>query len=1094
MDARLQLRVLGPFQMEQNGRLVTRFESDKARALLVYLALEKGPHSRESLSALLWPDLDSKAARHNLSQVMFSLRQLLAESVDSPLFLANRYSVDLDPAFPLQVDTRQFNAWLDDCRQHVHGQPELCSYCAGRRRQAVTLYRGNLLEGLTVEAGTVFDNWLTVRQERFHRRAIEALQVLARYHEWRGEYEAAREYAQRQVALEPWREEAHRQLMRLLAYSGQRSAALVQYRLCRQALQAELGLEPSRETEVLAERIRQADAGLRHNLPAQLMPFVGRTDELATISSLLAQPECRVLALTGPGGVGKTRLALQVTKRIKARFLDGVWFVPLVAVKSDVKTAETLPLAIADALHFTIANQSTPLVELLNYLRPKELLLLLDNFESLQDVAGTVAEIVRHAPQVKVLVTSRERPNLAAASLFNVSGLDVPVDDSPDTVEASSAGQLFVRNARRASHDFVLGAGNAAAISRICKLVEGLPLALELAARWTRTLSCAAVLAAIEQNIDFLTTSVPDVPRRHRSVRAVIDHSWKSLAPGEQIVFSQLSVFPTSFTRQAAIQVTGAALETLAALVDKSLVRRAANGRYVLHELLRQYADDRLAAMEAALDKTRQQHALYYAGLLQEHEQSLSNGDPEGAVQLLEAEWGNVRAAWRWAVVQSRVAILEATSDSLFWWCRWSNRYHEGRALFQFAAEQLIPAGEPDEPWLAGLLGRYGYFCTQLAEYEAAQTLFARSVPVLRHGHRPSELAQALNFWGDLERQRGAYTAARSMLEESVSWYRKLGAPAGLARALGNLGAVVHRQGEYAQARQHARESLGLYRQIGNRWGTADALYRLGYVAYELGEFAVAERYYSESLNLRRELGDQWGLARTSNNLGIIYYDIGDYERAEQYYQETLALREALGDRRGTAVTLNNLGLTAAIRHEYIQAEQLYRQSLNLCLRIGNQQGATIALNNLGEVAAARENYEQAYAYHRESLAIAREIGYRRSVSFALEYLGLVALNLSQMEEARHYFIEALEIAWETQAMPRVLNALHGLAQFYHRTGDATQAATLARIVATHQATEQHTRTKAVALLAEPGTLVSEQESANDALETAVGSLLEDGS
>jgi predicted ATPase/DNA-binding SARP family transcriptional activator/Tfp pilus assembly protein PilF len=1065
MDEGFQLRLLGPFELVQNGRLLSRFESDKARALLAYLALEPGPHAREALCDLLWPEADLTAGRHNLSQTMFSLRQLLGGA--GP-FLVDRASVGLDPAYPLRVDAREFDELLGACRRHAHPRVELCVECAGRQQQAVALYRGNLLAGLSVGGSAAFDNWLTVEQERLHRQAIDALEALARYHEWRGEVALARDYAQRQVGLEPWREEAHRQLMRLLAHSGQRSAALMQFQHCREALQEELGIEPARATVELAERIRQAEAIRRHNLPGQMTPFVGRARELAALSGLLAHPDCRLLALVGRGGVGKTRLALELAERLEARFLDGVWFVPL----ADVDAAEALPLAIAAALDLVICNQAAPLAELVSYLRQKEALLVLDNMDSVRGGAGPVAEIARAAPQVKLLVTSRERPNLAAAWAYDVGGLDVPsgeAAEAAETVEASGAGQLFVSSARRARYDFALGPGDAAAISRMCALVDGLPLALELMAPWTRSLPCAAVLAAVEQSLDFLATSSPDVAERHRSMRAVVDSSWELLRADEQAAFSRLAVFHAGFTWQAAQEVAGATAPALSALINKSLVHAEADGRYALHELLRQYAHDRLAGEGAALEETHERHARHYAARLREHEQALAGGDPDPALRLLEADWGNVRAAWQWSVAQARVDLLQATSNGVFWWCQWSNRYHEGQALFELAVKQLVTAEEPAEAWLAGLLARYGRLCTQAAEYEAAETLLARSVPALRAAGSSEELAQALDFWGDVERQRGRHSVARGLLEDSVAGYRRLDAPAGLARALWSLGAVVDRLGEYALARRYAEESLELYRQIGNRRGIATALHGLGHTAYELGELVLSEQYYTESLQLRRELGDRWGLAQTYNNLGIIYHDVGKYDEAETYFQEALALHQELGDKRGTAVALNNVGLIADIRQDYHRAEQLYRQALDLSRQIGDQQSVCIGLNNLGEVATAERRYDTAYSYHQQSLALSREIGYRRGVSYSLEYLGMVALKLARLDEARQYFGEALQIAWEAQALARVLQSLHGLAQFHKQSGDARQAALLGRIVAAHPATAEQTRTEALALLGDLG-------------------------
>lgn len=1090
MQHRLELFLLGTFHVLLDGEPVTRFEYDKVRALLAYLAVERDiPHRRDTLMVLFWPDQTDQAARKSLNQALYTLRKALGDSVapgdrTGPFILAGRTEVQLNPEADIWSDVQAFAQGMGEPIG-----PQIVDFPAeklDRQREAARLYRGDFLQGLSLPDSTAFDDWAAGQRERLHRQASEALLALAGYHERRGELAEATRCLQRQLELEPWHEEAHRQLMRVLAHQGRRSEALVQYQRCRQALESELGLEPDPETEALAEWIRQAEGSrLLHNLPDSPTLILGRDAELAILSGRLAQPDCRVLALVGPGGVGKTRLALDLARRVQARFLDGVWFVSLLDLEPG-----TLPLAVAAALGLTLGSRPRPLRELLDYLSEKELLLVLDNFETFPDGAGLVTEIVRHASQVKVLITSRERPALSAAFHFEVSGLQVPTEGNPAAVEASSAGQLFIQGARRVRHDFAIGSEEAQAIRSICARVDGLPLALELAAPWTRSLSCAAVLAAIDESIDFLATSYPDMPERHRRMRAVIDQSWELLTPQEQEVFSRLAVFHASFTLPAAQEVAQAGLDTLTALVDKSLLARSPADRYTLHNLLRQYAQERLVAGGRELNQACRKHATYYCRLVLAHELALGQGDPEPSVRILEPEWGNARAAWQWAVDQSDEVLLADFSDGLFWWCQWSGRYQEGKGLFQQAIDRLAPSGMPQTPWLAGVLVRAARFYTQLADYETAQALFTRSVPTLRQANQPAELAQALGYWGDLARQHGAYAEARSLLEESVAGYRNLDTPAGLARALGSLGAAVHRLGEYARAREYAQESLDLYRQAGHRWGTADALYRLGYVAYELGEFARAEGYYRESLELRRALSDPWGLARTANNLGIVYYDLGDYDRAEEYYQESLALRQELGDRRGMAVTLNNLGLIAAIRRQFEQAERLYRQSLEVCRQIDNQQGVTIALNNLGEVAAAQGRYDYAYGLHQESLALARRIGYRRSVIFALEYLGQVALELDRPEKAQQHFLEALRQAWETRAMPRVLSALYGLARWSEQVGDAHQAAALARITAAHPATEEPVRRDSAAILIRLGEDDREPASLDEALGAAVEGLL----
>ena len=1056
--AEIEIYSLGPLGVKRGGEAVKGFESDKARALLAYLALERGfPHPREALTEMLWPDLSPAAARHNLSQVIFSLRDALeGKAGGEPLFLTDRNSVELNPGARTWVDALAFEKLILACQAHPHEQAEMCAACMDLRRQAAALYREDFLRGLTVEGSASFDDWLIQKRERLHQMAIDALDQLACYHERRGEYGPALEFARRQIALEPWREEAHRQLMRSLAHSGQRGAALAQYRVCRQILEDELGVSPEAETQDLYDHIRGAELSHRHNLPAPSTPFVGREAEVANLLLSLAHPDCRVLTLLGPGGVGKTRAVLQVASLALDRFLDSAWFVSLVGVAS----ADLLLAAIASALDFHFSEKTSLDAQVLDYLSRKELLLVLDNFEHLRAGAGVVAEILRRAPEVKILVTSRVRLDLAQAWTVTLEGLEAPSGEREEDFWASSAVQLFQYGARRVLPDFRVGEPERAAVQKICAVVEGLPLALELAASWTRVLTCAEILAEIERGIGFLESAAVDLPARHRSMRAVIETSWQLLATQEQRVFCRLGVFPGSFSRPAAEQVAGARLAQLAGLVDTTLVRKTAEGRYELHELLRQFALEILAQDASALAETRQRFGGYYAGLVEERAAALAAGGRGGAIEEVELELENVEAAWVWAASADR-PTLPRLADGVFWYFEWRSRYQEGLELFREALQH--PGG--GERWQAGLMVRCARFHAHLAEYPRAEELFQAGARALRGENSREEEALLLDFWGDLKREMGDYSQARAWLEESVALLRELGRTAELALALNHLGIVVHRLGEYELAQTLLSESLSLFRRVENPYGIAIAVHNLGHVSFDLGDYAAAEKLFHESLAARISLGDQWGVAVVDNNLGNVQYELENYARAEEYYLESLDRSNLLGDRRGMAVVKNNLGLIAVEQGNYSQAEELYRASLEACKEIGDQPGVSIALNNLGEVAGLQGDHQRAYEYHRESLSISRGINYARGIMYALEYLGQDAVKLLRLEEAGDYFREALRRAWDAQATPRVLQAVFGLGLVFSHSGDPERARELLRLVASHPASEKTAREETRALL-----------------------------
>ena len=638
--AHLSLGVLGPLQVLIDDTPIATFESDKVRALLVYLAVEANrPHRRESLVGLLWPECPEEVARHNLRQAVFSLRQVIGDSAASPPYLLiSREAIQFNRASDSSLDLAQFNTILQACKQDRSRGSEDPAIRAARLEELVTLYRGEFLHGFFLEDSAEFEQWALVQRESLHQQALDALSTLADYYEQHGDLPAARRHALRQIELDPWHEEAYCQAMRALALEGQRSAALAQYETCRRVLAEELGVEPSARTRELAEQIRTGKlktkeespaspaTGPLHNLPLSLTSFHGREQELLDLDGLIADPECRCISLVGPGGIGKTRLALQAAERHRAAFAHGVAFVPL----ASVGTVEAAIAATAGAVGCAFYGPSDPKDQLLNYLSKKQMLLVEDNVEHLlaggspqAGVVDLLLDILRRAPGVKLLVTSRDMLDLQEEWVFDVRGLAFPGPEPTGKLDEYPAIALFIQRARRASPGFAANEADLAAIAQLCCLVEGMPLAIELAATWSRALSPSEIVTEIEGGLDFLSASLRDLPERHRSMRVVFDQTWQRLSAKEQQVLSQLSVFRGGFSRGAAEQAAGASLPVLSALVNRTLVRRNAAGRYELHELVRQYSAGHLAADPQAHAAAQKRHYTYFLALAEAGEQEL---------------------------------------------------------------------------------------------------------------------------------------------------------------------------------------------------------------------------------------------------------------------------------------------------------------------------------------------------------------------------------------------------------------------------------------------------------------------------------------
>ncbi|GIK41331.1 MAG: hypothetical protein BroJett011_51640 [Chloroflexota bacterium] len=691
--ARLELRLLGQPQVHLDGAAVTDFRTAKVEALLYYLAVTGRPHGRESLVMLLWGDMPEAAAKRNLTQVLSLLRKQFA-----PFLEITPQQIGLKPESPYWVDVQLFQQSLETIDPTQ--EPE-------RLRQVVGLYQGDFLQGFYVKDALDFEEWVLTQRERLRELMIQALDSLVNHYLGQTDYPAGLDIAARLLVLEPWRETAHRQMMLLLARSGRREAALAQYENCRRILAEELAVEPMAETTVLYQRLKAAAAALPHNLPPPTT-FVGRERELGHLRSRLGQPDCRLLTLVGPGGIGKTRLAIEAARRClepifgpdEVSFADGVYFVNLAPVNAGETTngglsearqaTNPILVALAAAVGFSFQGAADLKTQVFDHLRRKEMLLVLDNFEHLVEETGLLVELLNAVPGIRLLVTSRERLNLREEWVWEVGGLNYPrrgtilrqaqAERGPGSqadsqismanLQTYEAIVLFCLQAQRIRGDFSLSEDEAPYVLRLCQLVEGAPLALELAASWLRVLSCAEVAARVERSLDFLSSSLRNVPERHRSVRAVFEQSWQMLSEPEQAVFRRLSLFKGGFQREAAQAVAGARLPILTSLVGKSLLRLTPSGRYQLHEVLRQFAAEKLLVEADPLETfpqpqpesalaVWQRYSTFYLRWVNQREASLRGSTPQLALSELWTDVDNICQAWHWAVVAAQIEEIE---------------------------------------------------------------------------------------------------------------------------------------------------------------------------------------------------------------------------------------------------------------------------------------------------------------------------------------------------------------------------------------------------------------------------------------------------
>jgi DNA-binding SARP family transcriptional activator/predicted ATPase len=941
-------------------------ESRKALAMLFYLALTNQRQGRDWLATLFWPEQDQSRARASLRQAIWLLRNAGLE----PWLVVNQDALDLQGEYWCDVDDFQ------------------AAIRAGEIDEALTLYRADLLAGFTLRDCPEFDQWHFLQADELRRQLAAALEQWALRCSERGEYEKGLTYARRWLALDPLHEPVHRHLMQLYAYAGQHAAALRQYEECVRLLEDELGVTPEAETVALYQSIKSrqiappvealatssavdqivpitqsAPHPPNHNLPLHITTFVGREAESDKLAKIIADPECRLVSIIGPGGIGKTRLAVQVARRFVDEpassrshlFPQGVLFVALNAAES----TNDIIAAIAEAADIVFYNNETMRQQLLESLRDRKMLLLLDNFEHLLGSADFVVDLLMRAPNITIIVTSREALNLQGEWLWSLGGLEVPGEsvlegnitgeraaeshaiearDIEDRLLNYSAVRLFVQSARRVQPQFSLSAEYPHVV-QICRLLGGMPLAIELAVAWLGLMPCEQIAREITRNLNFLTTRLRDVPDRHRSIHAVFEYSWRLLSPSEQETFQQLAVFRGGFDYQAAAEVAEASWLDLAALKEKSLLSVNSQGRYSIHELLRQYCAGKLERDPAKKEATLNRFCTYFADFLQQREALLNGLQQIQAAAEVATELDNIRVAWQWALQQRCLDEVSRSVTSLYSFYQSQSRFLEGAEALR-AAEVSLQTSKPSRErdlLLARIHSYQGWLYLRLGEFEKAVTVLQRSQALYDQLHE----------------------ASRHILDSDP---------------MIPLAMVYHVQGRSHRALEVAGEALRLAEADNNQHNLSVAHYVLATSNLALGHFEAARKHADAAAATVRAINNRWFLPYILNESGKVARATGDYAEANSLFQESYAIKREFHDPEGMAVALNHLGGIAYLQAEYEKAQEYYTNALTIYREINDQGGLAASARGLGQVAFAKGDLAAAKGWFEQSLTIAMKI------------------------------------------------------------------------------------------------------------------------
>jgi predicted ATPase/DNA-binding SARP family transcriptional activator len=891
--------VLCSFELEINGKVV-RLPTRKSEGLLAYLVLHRNVQSREKIAALFWGDSSDELARRSLRTALSFLRKELGEN----FVVTDRETIQLNPNFPIWVDAqeleKQANEILSAHQHTVTGMDP-------------GLYRGDLLQDF-------YDEWVLDEREQYRILFINALQQVAQSLKTNAEYQHAIVLAQKIISVDIANERAYQLLIFCYGMLGKRLEALKSYEECKQRLMEHLGVEPAEDTIALYEQVKKSKVSstslnlARSNLPIPLTSFIGREQEIETLIGIF--DTTRLLTLTGVGGCGKTRLSIQLAEQISDQYSDGVWWFELAAIQDEALLLST----IKKTLGLNDSQVDSAEESIIKFLHSKNILLILDNCEHLITACARFAEkILGQCPALKILATSREALSIYGEIAWLVPSLDLPPADQINELLKWEAPRLFFERATNYRYELQLTEPNAEAVLRICRALEGIPLAIELAAARVKTLSLEQLAARLDDKLALLTTGSRAAQPRQQTLRAAIDWSYELLSAQEQIVLQRLSVFSGTWTLEAAEFVcTGTdvaasqILDLVTRLLDKSLIvseNHEAEMRYRMLEIIRQYTYEKLEQSRET-EKVQGRHTHYYLELAQRARPLWFTPEHLRLIKQFDVEYPNLRGALAWSV--------ETQPQSVDW--------ERGLQL----AVELGP--------LWNFLGEYheGLFWLKKVMEQSNACLVEADLGSELRRRLLSMKARALYEYGFLIWFQSQYTASQLIFAESAEIFKQLDEPGRRAYSDMFLAHSVWLEGKQAEARQLWTTALDQFRSTGDLWGAGMVHSFLGRTAREAGNYEQAELEYNQCMELFSAVGDGWGLGITLSHRGMIAFQQNNPEKARQLFEQRLSISREHGFRQSTAYSSCLLGIAAWKLNDPVQVQIHMRAAGAHFLHLGN--------------------------------------------------------------------------------------------------------------------------------------------------------------
>jgi len=1145
----LSVSLFGPPQIKRGNEQIS-IQRRKDLALLVYLVVTSQSHSRDTLATLLWQDQSQTEARSNLRKSLSRLKTLLGGDI----FLASSDQVSLDPRLTVNLDIARFEAQVQQVREHRHSGngsgSYLCEKCQQTLEEAAALYGADFLQGFGLPDSSTFEEWQFFQSESLRKNLLEILEQLAHFYADRAEYKTAIEYSRRWVSLDRLNESAQRQLMTLYTLSGQRAAAKRQFEECKRILKEELDTEPEEETLQLFNDLQKNKAhhpsrkvvtgaiplntrSRKHQLPVHPAPFIGREQELGEITRILQESPYRLVTLLGPGGSGKTRLALQVGALLDQAdgkpFQDEIWFVPLAPLTgaNSILSAITQSLGVA-------GNLGGSDDALLGELRAREMLLILDNFEHLlnADSSKLITDILSASPRIKVIITSRERLNVEGEVVFPVGGLEMPMDaaslssrEENSVFTRFSALQLFEQCAIRVQPGFQINEENYRSIVDICDAVQGMPLAIELAASWVEIYSPREIHEEIVRSLDFLHSDWRDLPDRQRSLRAVFDSSWSLLDKTTRPVVKALSAFRSTFTREAAQAISGASAKTLLDLTHKSWIHRLSDGRYQIHELLRQFAFEKLESERATFDLVMKQYSNYYAAYAARLWEDMKGANQQRAFSGMEAEFDNIHVAWSWLISASDIenaiqkmllilfhyAELRIKGDTLLpmldmalaslppYESGQDAQIRQQEIILRSAKGAFLQGGDslraiiPDVIFLIDRtsirrawtlaqehdaflgLGFWGillcYVYGRIIQYDEGVRQLEQLLPFFERTSQPWELAIGyLHLLKLLIPNERSGSRRRKQLTAYLSHARNIFVSLGDTL---NAGHIMSLWGDLKYQEQDLERAIHQWQLArmsflnAGEWAAASyVLWQLSDACLQIGEFQKAFAGYREIADTFREHGLRLVQISALSKESYEKARHGDIEEALQIRRTCLEMILETGVTYQFAWNYWEMGDLLRVKGDSEAASEWYERAYQIFDREQDHVGRSYYFRGMGDIALGMKNYESARDHFSTSVDLAKSVNHTWMVCYTLSKLARAQGELKDVKSAKKNFREAFQYGMKTLDKGIMLVSLAEYAEFCSKQGRNVRAVELCSLVNSHFASWHETKKQASTLLA----------------------------